>query len=50
MSRTHLWGLIKAFVIMSIESLGETGTVKLDKDNNGDKIEMIVTEGIGMKS
>ena len=50
MFKPRLWGLIKAFVIMSIESLGDTGIVKIDKDTNGSETEIIITEGIGMKS
>lgn len=50
MSSKHLWGFTKAFVIMSIESLGDAGIVKLDKGTNGYETEIIITDGIGIKA
>ncbi len=49
-SRRHPWGLIKRFLIMSIEILGDTGIAKIDEDTNDYKEEIIIADGIGMKS
>jgi len=41
---------MNAFVIASVESLGNIGNAKIDKDDNDKEAEIIIINGIGMKS
>lgn len=44
-----LWRVLKDLAIISVESIGDAGIVKIDENNSTWEIEAIIVSDIGMK-